>query len=106
MQSGRERKPIDKGGEMKETDAIDYLRGYQDGKEAGYGQSILDNDNWAKDTYGYKLGIREVVEWIQKHEVMSYAASPSGVHLVNIGMLDSWQSKMKEWGTEMSPKGG
>lgn len=31
---------------------------------AGYEQSVLDNDNWARDGYGYKLGIREMAEWI------------------------------------------
>ena len=32
--------------------------------KAGYEQSVLDNDNWAKADYGYKLGMREVMEFI------------------------------------------
>ena len=58
--------------------------------KAGYEQSVLDNDNWANETYGYRKGIKEVVEWIE-------ATSKTG-HPSKFIPSFKWQSQLKEWG--------
>ena len=45
-------------------------------------------------------GIQEVVREINKRETYRYVATPSGVHLVNIGMTESWQAQLKKWGLD------
>ncbi len=43
--------------------------------KAGYGQSILDNDNWAKETYGYKLGREELKKQIEGVKANAFSVS-------------------------------
>lgn len=56
--------------------------------QAGYSQSISDNDDWAKDTYGYKLGRKEVVDWVNSR------MRPGDQDM----WKDEWKAQLKKWG--------
>ena len=70
-------------------------------RKAGYEQSVLDNDNWARQDYGYQLGVREVVEYLDKHKgAMVRLVSNGGETIKTTFEINSseWQAKLKEWG--------
>lgn len=62
----------------KETNAIDYLEGFQVGKQ---------------------VGIREVVKWLDSHSIlMAQGDSPDVRRGVN---ADEWDEKLKDWGDRL-----
>jgi len=97
----------------KETDAIDYLRGYQEGEKAGEEMGYVKGFDAAESTMvpratedGRKAGISEVVEWLKTCELNRCCDGVTDkVFCRNYRVYDSeWQAKLKEWGTEMSPQ--
>ena len=46
--------------------------------KAGYTQSVLDNDNWARETYGYKHGREELKRQIEIKRANAFAESGLG----------------------------
>lgn len=67
--------------------------------KVGYEQSVLDNDNWARQDYGYQLGIREVVKWIGENSWDgSLQHFGSGNYRVQCVPPDDWLARLKEWG--------
>ncbi len=46
--------------------------------KAGYGQSILDNDNWARETYGYKAAREELKKQIESVKANAFSVSLFG----------------------------
>jgi len=51
------------------------------------------DDNYYK---GKKTGIREVVEWIEEHQMMTYERGVGEVAFNHI----IWHTKLKEWGVK------
>ncbi len=46
--------------------------------KAGYAQSVSDNDNWARETYGYKLGREELKKQVEGVKVNAFSVSLFG----------------------------
>jgi len=74
----------------------------------GYNQSVLDNDNWGRDTYGYEIGksagIREAVEWIEKEfgyftdEGLAKIIVDDGGYYGEEGSIKKYQAQKRKWG--------
>ena len=46
--------------------------------KAGYTQSVSDNDNWARETYGYKLGREELKKQVEGVKANAFSVSLFG----------------------------
>ena len=46
--------------------------------KAGYAQSVSDNDNWARETYGYKLGREELKKQVEGVKANAFSVSLFG----------------------------
>jgi len=68
--------------------------------KVGYEQSILDNDRWCSTTAAYKMGIKEVVDWINKVGINAYAPSKTRAIIGITIDTNILQAKLKEWGVE------
>lgn len=61
--------------------------GMEYGNQTAYETGVADGK-----VEGIAEGIREVVDEIDKHDVLGYAMSPAGVHIVSLGMIEWWQA--------------
>ncbi len=61
----------------KYWDEIDLVRKAQAeiSFKAGYTQSVSDNDNWARETYGYKLGREELKKQVEGVKANAFSVS-------------------------------
>ncbi len=64
----------------KYWDEIDLVRKAQAeiSFKAGYTQSVSDNDNWARETYGYELGREELKKQVEVVKANAFSVSLFG----------------------------
>ena len=60
--------------------------------QAGYEQSVLDNNNWCRETHGFEVGVEQGIA-TGRREVVEFAN-----HFAGIKHNPEWKSKLKEWG--------